>query len=125
MSQYNLSQIMRTAHNLRKNCPAKYTTFAQALKKSWSMAKFRRTMEANRTGDVSTRETILSEIQERAERVTRIKTERAEALAKQIEEEKRERIESAARVEAECNAYGYGRGNHYSSFGGWGNYCGD
>lgn len=89
------------------------------------MAKFRRMIEADNAGAVSTRETILSEIQERAERAARIKEERAEAITKQIEEAKRERLESAAQVEAECNAYGYGRGNHYSAFSGWGNYCGD
>lgn len=40
MKKFNLSQIMKKAHNLYKNCPAKYPTFADALRKSWKMAKF-------------------------------------------------------------------------------------
>ena len=31
---------MKRAHNLYKNAHAKYPTFADALRKSWSMAKF-------------------------------------------------------------------------------------
>lgn len=61
------------------------------------MAKFRRTMEA----------------------------ERAERDEKQKEEAKAEQAARSASVEAECMAYGHGRGNHYSAFSGWGNYCGD
>ena len=38
MKKYNLSEIMKTAHNLYKT--GKYT-WAESLKKSWKMAKFR------------------------------------------------------------------------------------
>lgn len=38
MKKFNLSEIMKTAHNLYKS--GKYT-WADALRKSWKMAKFR------------------------------------------------------------------------------------
>lgn len=40
MTRYDLSKIMKRAHNLYNNARAKYPTFADALRKSWSMAKF-------------------------------------------------------------------------------------
>lgn len=40
MKRYDLSKIMKRAYNLYKNARAKYQTFADALRKSWSMAKF-------------------------------------------------------------------------------------
>ena len=40
MKRYNLSPIMRNAHQLYKNARAKYPTFSDALKRSWKSAKF-------------------------------------------------------------------------------------
>ncbi|MFK2438094.1 hypothetical protein ACIXRX_21290 [Bacteroides fragilis] len=40
MNRYDLSKIMRRAHQLFINARAKYPTFSDALRKSWSMAKF-------------------------------------------------------------------------------------
>lgn len=40
MKRYNLSEIMKKAHNLYNNCRSKYPTFAEALKRSWKSAKF-------------------------------------------------------------------------------------
>ena len=40
MARYDLSKIMKRAHNLYKNAHAKYPTFSDALRKSWSMTKF-------------------------------------------------------------------------------------
>lgn len=40
MARYDLSKIMKRAHNLYNNARAKYPTFADALRKSWNMAKF-------------------------------------------------------------------------------------
>lgn len=40
MKRYDLSKIMKRAHQLFINARAKYPTFADALRKSWSMAKF-------------------------------------------------------------------------------------
>ena len=110
MKQYNLSQIMKDAHSLRRNSPEKFSTFSQALKASWSMAKFRKQIEANRAETIAYHEAKKREAQEVAAR--------AERLAK-LKEQK------YASVEAECVAYGYGRGNRYSAWSGWGNYCGD
>lgn len=39
MKRYNLSEIMKRAHSLYNNTIGKYT-WAEALKKSWKMAKF-------------------------------------------------------------------------------------
>ena len=48
MNRYNLSEIMKRAHNLYNNARAKYSTFAEALRKSWKMAKFEAMIAANR-----------------------------------------------------------------------------
>ena len=40
MKRYDLSKIMKRAHNLYSNARAKYPTFADALRKSWKSAKF-------------------------------------------------------------------------------------
>ena len=48
MKQYDLSKIMKRAHNLYNNARAKYPTFSEALKKSWKMAKFDAMIAANR-----------------------------------------------------------------------------
>ncbi len=49
MKQYNLSEIMKKAHQLYKNARAKYPTFSDALKKSWKMTKFDAMLAANRS----------------------------------------------------------------------------
>ncbi len=53
MTTYNLSQIMKDAHSLRRNSPERFSTFSQALKASWSMAKFRKQIEANRAETIA------------------------------------------------------------------------
>ena len=40
MKVYNLSEIMKSAHTMRKFRPEKYPTFSEALKKAWKVAKF-------------------------------------------------------------------------------------
>ena len=40
MKRYNLSEIMKSAHTMRKFRPEKYPTFSEALKKAWKVAKF-------------------------------------------------------------------------------------
>ena len=110
MKQYNLSEIMKSAHTMRKFRPEKYPTFSEALKKAWKVAKFNKEIADRRAETIAYHEAKKQEAQELAARVARIESERAERIAK---------------VEAECLAYGYGRGEHYSSFSGWGNYCGD
>ena len=46
--KYDLHKIMSNAHKLYKNARAKYSTFASALKKAWSMAKFEVKLAAGR-----------------------------------------------------------------------------
>ena len=56
MARYDLSKIMKRAHNLYKNAHAKYPTFADALRKSWSMAKFEvRVAEERQTIEAETK----------------------------------------------------------------------
>jgi len=73
MKRYNLSEIMRTAHSLYNKTIGKYT-WAEALKKSWKMAKFdvmvasqRKAMEEARKKDEA-RQTV-----ERAKRAESFK----------------------------------------------------
>ena len=125
MKRYNLSEIMKSAHTMRKFRPEKYPPFSEALKKAWKVAKFNKEITDRRAETIAYHEAKKQEAQERAARVARIEAETAERIAMEVEAAKREREKRAAKVEAECLAYGYGRGEHYSSFSGWGNYCGD
>ena len=122
MKQYNLSEIMKTAHTMRKFRPEKYPTFSEALRKVWKVAKFNKEIADRRDETIAYHEAKKQEAQEKAARIARIESERAECLAMEVEAAKHEHV---AKVEAKCLAYGYGRGDHYSSFSGWGNYCGD
>ena len=125
MKTYNLSAIMTAAHTMRKFRPEKYPTFSVALKSAWKVAKFNKEITDRRAETNAYREAKKQEAQEKADLIARIEAERAERLAIEIEAAKRERTERIAKVEAECLVYGYSRGYHYSSFSGWGNYCGD
>ena len=104
MNRYNLSEIMKGAHNMYRT--GKYVTFADALRRSWAVAKNRKAIENRREAN----EAYLS-AKKQAE------VEKATWTVKVVKE--------TARVEADCKAYGYGLGNHYSTLSGWGNYCGD
>lgn len=46
--KYDLHKIMSNAHKLYKNARVKYSTFASALRKAWSMAKFEVKVAAGR-----------------------------------------------------------------------------
>lgn len=122
MNQYNLSEIMKSAHTMRKFRPEKYPTFSEALKKAWKVAKFNKEIADRRAQTIAYHEAKKQEAQEQA---ARIESKKAERFAMEIETAKRDRAERAVKVEAECKAYGYGMGNHYSMLSGWGNYCGD
>ena len=125
MKAYNVSDIMKSAHTMRKFRPEKYPTFSIALKAAWKVAKFNKEIADRRAETIAYHEAKKQEAQEQAARAARIESEKAERLAMEVDAAKREREERAAKVETECLAYGYGRGDHYSSFSGWGNYCGD
>ncbi len=122
MSKYNLSEIMRNAHAMRKFQPAKYATFAMALTASWKMAKFTKSIEARRAEVVANREAKKQAEADRAERIEAARIANVAAMKVKREQAQAKRNEA---IDRECKAYGYGRGDHYSSFSGWGNYCGD
>lgn len=123
MTNYNLSQIMKAAHAMFRT--GKYASFAEALRKSWKTAKFRRQIEAEKTETTAFHEAQRHEAQAKAIRAERTEAERIAHLAELRAQGERERSERTAQAETECLAYGYGRGNHYSAWSGWGNYCGD
>ena len=125
MARYDLSKIMKRAHNLYKNAHAKYPTFADALRKSWSMAKFevkvaeaRQAIEAetkareeNEQGAISS---VLLQAQIEAGRIRR----EAEAKAERMKGEIAARKEGISYNEYQnriSRAMGYGCGS----------YCGD
>lgn len=122
MTTYNLSEIMKAAHTMRKFRPEKYPTFSEALKRAWKVAKFNKEIADRRAETIACHETQKQEAQKKTACIAQIKAEKAEHIAMEVEATKRERT---AKVEAESKAYGYGLGNHYSMFSGWGNYCGD
>ena len=49
MKVYNLSEIMKSAHTMRKFRPEKYPTFSEALKKAWKVAKFNKEIADRRS----------------------------------------------------------------------------
>lgn len=130
MARYDLSKIMKRAHNLYKNARAKYPTFADALRKSWSMAKFevrvaeeRQAIEAEtKAREAKVREeneqaaiqSILFNAQLEADRIKR----EAEAKVQRMREEiaaRKENISYSEYQDRLSRAMGYGRGC----------YCGD
>lgn len=129
MKRYNLSEIMKAAHTMRKFRPEKYPTFSEALKRAWKVAKFKKEIADNRAETIAYHEAKKQEAQQLKERIDRVEAERKAMLEAAAEEGRRRREDrekrETTRIEDECLAYGYGRGNHYSSFSGWGNYCGD
>lgn len=130
MKQYDLSKIMKRAHNLYNNARAKYPTFSEALKKSWKMAKFDAMIAANRPAleaeakakeeaekerrEQATIQSILFNAQLEADRIKR----EAEAKAQRMREEvaaHKEGISYSEYQDRLSRAMGYGRGC----------YCGD
>ncbi|WP_455607271.1 hypothetical protein [Bacteroides sp.] len=130
MKQYNLSKIMKRAHQLYNNAHAKYPTFSEALKKSWKMAKFDAMLAANRLAmeaeakakaetekehrEQAAIQSILFNAQLEADRIKR----EAEAKAQRMREEiaaRKENISYSEYQDRLSRAMGYGRGC----------YCGD
>ena len=125
MARYDLSKIMKRAHNLYKNAHAKYPTFADALRKSWSMAKFevrvaeeRQTIEAETKAREENEQAAISSVLLRAQiEADRIRRE-AEAKAERMKGEIAARKEGISYNEYQnriSRAMGYGCGS----------YCGD
>ena len=124
MKRYNLSQIMKSAHTMRKFRPERYPTFSAALKRAWKVAKFNKEIAERREETIAYHEAKKQEAQERKERTERMAVERA-AMLVAASERRKNRVERSSCVEASGGAYGYGMGYHYSVFSGWGNYVGD
>ena len=125
MARYDLSKIMKRAHNLYKNAHAKYPTFADALRKSWSMAKFevkvaeaRQAIEAEIKAREENEQAAISSVLLRAQiEADRIRRE-AEAKAERMKGEIAARKEGISYNEYQnriSRAMGYGCGS----------YCGD
>ena len=125
MARYDLSKIMKRAHNLYKNAHAKYPTFADALRKSWSMAKFevrvaeeRQAIEAEAKVREENEQAAISSVLLRAQiESDRIRRE-AEAKAERMKGEIAARKEGISYNEYQnriSRAMGYGCGS----------YCGD
>ena len=125
MARYDLSKIMKRAHNLYKNAHAKYPTFADALRKSWSMAKFevkvaeaRQAIEAETKAREENEQAAISSVLLRAQiEADRIRRE-AEAKAERMKAEIAARKEGISYNEYQdriSRAMGYGCGS----------YCGD
>ena len=130
MKRYNLSEIMKRAHNLYNNARAKYPTFSEALAKSWQMAKFnvwvaeqhqvceaeakaKKEVEQERKEQAAI-QSILFNAQLEADRIKR----EAEAKAQRMREEiaaRKENISCSEYQDRLSRAMGYGRGC----------YCGD
>ena len=125
MARYDLSKIMKRAHNLYKNAHAKYPTFADALRKSWSMAKFevrvaeeRQAIEAETKAREENEQAAISSVLLRTQiEADRIRRE-AEAKAERMKGEIAARKEGISYNEYQNRinrAMGYGCGS----------YCGD
>ena len=125
MARYDLSKIMKRAWALFANARAKYPTFADALRKSWSMAKFevqvaeaRQAIEAETIAREENEQAAISSVLLRAQiEADRIRRE-AEAKAERMKGEIAARKEGISYNEYQnriSRAMGYGCGS----------YCGD
>lgn len=123
MARYDLSKIMRRAHQLFINARAKYPTFSDALRKSWSMAKFevkvaeaRQAIEAEeKAREAKEREereqaainSVLLHAQLEADRITREAEAKAERMRAEMAARK-EGITYSEYQERISRAMGYG-----------------
>lgn len=102
MARYDLSKIMKRAHNLYKNAHAKYPTFADALRKSWSMAKFEvRVAEARQAIEAEEKAREAKEREEKEQAAINSVLLRAQIEADRI---RREAETKAERMRAEIAA---------------------
>lgn len=105
MTRYDLSKIMKRAHNLYNNARAKYPTFADALRKSWSMAKFEvKVVEARQAMEVEAKALEANAREEREQAAIKSVLFHAQLEADRIRREaeakaERMKVEIAARKE--------------------------
>lgn len=130
MKQYNLSEIMKKAHQLYKNARAKYPTFSDALKRSWKSAKFSAHVEESIKAIKAEKDAQKAKEQEEREQAQiRSILSNAELEAQRIKHEaeaKAERIraEIAARKAGISYAEYQNRLSRAMGYG-CGSYCGD
>ena len=130
MKRYNLSQIMKRAHNLYKNAHAKYPTFADALRKSWSMAKFEvKVAEARQAIEAEEKAREAKEREEKEQAAINSVLLQAQIEAGRIRREaeaKAERMKGEIAARKEGISYNEYQNRISRSMGyGYGSYCGD
>ncbi len=110
MKRYDLSQIMKRAHNFKKS--SKYT-MSEALKKSWKMAKF--------TAWMNEQSAIIDEEK-------RIKAEAERAIWRAKQEAQKEAEQASEERAAKAMGVSFGEYQNFLSRSmgyGIGTYCGD
>ena len=130
MARYDLSKIMKRAHNLYKNAHAKYPTFADALRKSWSMAKFEVKVAEERQAIEAETKAREAKVREENEQIAISSVLlRAQIEADRIRREaetKAERMKSEIAARKEGISYNEYQNRISRSMGyGCGSYCGD
>ncbi|MEG1659464.1 MAG: hypothetical protein RR304_02680 [Bacteroides sp.] len=130
MKKFNLSKIMKRAHNLYNNARAKYPTFSEALKKSWKMAKFDAMIAANRPAmEVEAKANEEAEQERREQTAIRSILFNAQLKADRIKREaesKAERMRGEIAARKEGISYNEYQDRLSRAMGyGCGHYCGD
>ena len=130
MARYDLSKIMKRAHTHNKNAHEKYPTFADALRKSWNMAKLEvRVAEDRHANDAETkaREAKVREENEQAAISSVLLRAQIEAARIRREAEaKAERMKGEIAARKEGSSYNEYQNRISRTMGyGWGSYCGD
>ncbi len=130
MARYDLSKIMRRAHQLFTNARAKYPTFADALRKSWSMAKFEvRVAEARQAIEAEEKAREAKEREEKEQAAINSVLLQAQIEADRIRREaeaKAERMKGEIAARKEGISYNEYQNRISRSMGyGCGSYCGD
>lgn len=130
MTRYDLSKIMKRAHNLYNNARAKYPTFADALRKSWSMAKFEvKVVEARQAMEVEAKALEANAREEREQAAIKSVLFHAQLEADRIRREaeaKAERMKAEIAARKEGITYNEYQDRISRAMGyGCGVYCGD
>ena len=130
MTRYDLSKIMKRAHNLYNNARAKYPTFADALRKSWSMAKFEvKVVEARQAMEVEAKALEANAREEREQAAIKSVLFHAQLEADRIRREaeaKAERMKGEIAARKEGISYNEYQNRISRAMGyGCGSYCGD
>ena len=127
MARYDLSKIMKRAHNLYKNAHAKYPTFADALRKSWSMAKFEvRVAEERQAIEAETKAKVREENEQAAISSVLLRAQIESDRIRREAEAKAERMKGEIAARKEGISYNEYQ-NRISRAMGYGcsSYCGD